>query len=305
MRILGLAPSAVLLACCALLGAAEDGSTQSEDAVPAWALARLRIGALGKSLDRLAAYCDAVQTNTGAIARMTVAAKLFFPMPIEDGMDPDGAVSIYVVPPAIPGEPLEKAMILPLKDATALRDSLEMIYDVTRAGDHLKIAVPQGFDKPEKSHCVRFEDRRVFVASDSETLERLAGTTDVVGGSVRPGAAAQDGALSVNLGALRRQYLKSVEAAAMAGLALLPLGGIDGQSLLRNAVSKSRELETVTLGAKFEDSQLVLSSRIQALPNTPTAMLWSRLAPRMTGARLPLLVGAWRARQRVCIHLVY
>lgn len=270
---------------CVVLSAGEEAPSAADN-VPTWALGRLRIRALGKSLDRLAKYCDAVQTNTGAIARMTVAAKLFFPIPIDEGTDEDGAVTIYAVSPAIPGDPIEKAMILPVKDAAVLKEALNTLYEAADGDDHLKIVVPQGFDKPEKNFFVRIGEKQALVATSQEILKRLGSVAESELKSASDAKSAPDGALAMNLGALRRQYLKKVEAALMMAMVLLPLSGADGQSVLKGVIDKSREIQNLDLRAAFKESDLVLATRIKALPDTPTALLWSKPAPKMTGELL-------------------
>jgi hypothetical protein len=253
-------------------------------------LARLRIGQLGASLDRLAAYCNAVQTNTGAMVRMTVAAKLFFPIPIDRGLDANGPVTVFTVIPPVAGDPLEKAMILPVSNGAALKESLSLSYEVTEQDGRLKLAVPQGFDKPERQYFVRIDGKRALVATSEEILGLIARIGAGKGPSKAVKRLPPDGEFAINVRALRRQYRKKVEAVLMMALVLLPSAGGEGHTILQGLMDKSRELEHADLKGEFKGTELSVVARMKAQPDTPTAMLWSKAAAPMRGgllARLP------------------
>src|SRR5471030_3183299 len=111
---------AILIATSSLPAADAPKSTE----VPDWALASLSLREIGGVRQKAAAYINKVVSNSGELIT-NMGVNLLFPMiPVNAGIKPDGAAMIYFVAPENPRMPIDRAMVLSVSDAAAVKTAL-------------------------------------------------------------------------------------------------------------------------------------------------------------------------------------
>ena len=142
--------------------------------VPDWALAGLSIREIGGVRQKASAYINKVAANMGELATNMGANQLFPLFPVNAGIKPDGAALIYFVAPAKPELPVERAMVLPVSDAAAVKTALAgSIGMPTEENGIATYSIPQLPPDPDKPLLVKFVRANMLVAPSADVLKKL------------------------------------------------------------------------------------------------------------------------------------
>ncbi len=265
----------------------ENQKTKLE--IPYWSVARIEVTRLGKSLDNLATFSDQLLPNIGALAKSLVAQKVFFPIPLEEGLDLDRPAHVFILDPTAAGLPDETALIIPLADGKKFKDALALTFGIEEEEGLITLAIPQGFDKPEKRVYIKIKEKLAFAAPNKTILEALTKLKPQPTSGKPESNAPFDVRLSIHLESLMRLYQGKLESIYGVAEALLPQLGLKGARVSQNAQETLAELETLDLRAAFTEKSLSLTATVQAKPNTPLALLWAKQVPPMKKNVLSLL----------------
>lgn len=240
--------------------------------MPDWALGRLTFNGLGPSFDQLRAYTNNV-AGLGAVAHAGATSWLF-PIPIDEGLDPKRpAVVFWLDAKSTDGAP-PLAYALPLSDAAKFKAALVAAYNAEETAGVQKIAIPQGFDKPEKVLFARAEGSFATVAPDEETLGKLKAWTALDGKLVPADAPAA--VATLNLPALRKKLDGGATALDGIAAALMPAAARQLPAVKEHLGAILGDLERLEFHVSVAPAALNISAHAHAKPGTQLAKWWAK-----------------------------
>jgi hypothetical protein len=274
----------------ALRGTAGQASSGTRLPQARWALGTLAIRNLGGAFDLLAASCDAVAANSGPLARLSLMSWLF-PVPLDDGFDPDGAALVFFLDPGVAGASGEKAFLLPVADVAVVKAALEASFGVKERDGVFKATLPQGLNEPDKALLIRVAGKKLLAAPNAELLKELADLAGEHGAAAFVDPKGPDAVVDVDLAALRRQKQNELETALgwavkLAGQAYPDTAPSLAQWQAR-LLERAKELGRLEVRVSLQDRSVAILARLETLPNTDLAQRWEKEPARPALAWLP------------------
>jgi hypothetical protein len=142
--------------------------------VPDFALGVLTVRQIGTGLDKLGTYASKIYPASGELAKKFSSNKLFPDVPLNAGFKADGTALIYVLDPVKTGIQNERAMILPVTDATAVKAALVSTLGMpAEDGGVLTFIMPQPLPNPDKTLLAKFVRNNLLTAPNPTVLKSL------------------------------------------------------------------------------------------------------------------------------------
>ena len=260
--------------------------------VPDWALGSFTIKSISGMREKLAGYANKVVPNSGELGT-NVALNYVFAIPLNAGLKPDGTALVYFVAPAAVGQPVDKAMILPISDAAALKAAMAGSLGMpTDDNGVLTYSIPQPLPNPDKLIVMKIVRANLLVAPNAavlRSLEDFLGTRDV-------GVLATDADIDLTLKVanIKRVYgsilTSSLESGALVAGQTVEQGEML-KSQVHNVLDAVWQAETVQVRVNFNTEKAVASLEILLAGRTGTVLAANLTgdAPTLSGKLLPLL----------------
>ena len=265
-------------------------STAAE--VPDWALGSFTIKTLSGMREKLVGYANKVVPNSGELGA-NVALNYVFSIPLNAGLKADGTALIYFVAPVTIGQPVEKAMVLPVSDPAALKAALAGSLGMpTDENGVLTYSIPQPLPNPDKLLVMKIVRTNLLVAPNAAVLRSLE---DFLGArDVAALATDADIDLTLKMANVKRVFgsilTSSLESGAlMAGQTVEQGEMLKGQ--VHNVLDALWQAETWQVRANFNSEKAIASLEllITGRAGTPLAANLTGDAPTLTGKLNTLL----------------
>ena len=260
--------------------------------VPDWALGSFTIKSISGMREKLAGYANKVVPNSGELGT-NVALNYVFAIPLNAGLKPDGTALVYFVAPAAVGQAVDKAMILPISDAAALKAAMAGSLGMpTDENGVLTYSIPQPLPNPDKLLVMKILRTNLLVAPNAavlRSLEDFLGTRDV-------GTLATDADLDLTLKVanIKRVYgsilTSSLESGALVAGQTVEQGEmLKGQ--VHNVLDAVWQAETVQVRANFNTEKAVAALEILLTGRAGTVLAANLTgdAPTLSGKLTSLL----------------
>lgn len=250
--------------------------------VPEWALGVLTIRQIGGSLDKLGNYASKIYPASGELAKKFASNKMFPDVPLNAGLKADGSALIYALDPVRTGQQNERAMILPVADANAVKQAL--VTTLGMPSDEkgvLTFTIPQPLPNPDKTILAKFVRTNLLTAPNAVMLKALE---DFLGARDAGALAASDAdaTFTLKVANVKQSYGDLLQQSAEVGAA--KAGQTPEQqeiikSQLNEALSTLWQTDTVEVKLSFDAEKSTA-----ALEFGVTALADSALGKTLTGA---------------------
>jgi len=294
-------PAVLLLALTLGSASARAGEPAAPADVPDWALAALTVREFGNGLEKAGAYCEKLLPNSSELAKQTLTSFLFN-LPVDAGLKNDGTATIYALDPVATATKDERAFVLPVADAGALRTALVNTYGAPTqgAGGTMTFVLPQPLPQPDKNLVVKLIKDKVLAAPSILLVNKLEDyLADHPGGPfarIAPkGAALPDAVLTFKVASFKRVYGDALEASLQAAATVVARDGKIGadalQARMANVLASLWQLEALEAQLELDPAGTKAALEIRALPvlGTPLANLLSEPATPTSGKLLGLM----------------
>ena len=260
-----------------------------ESGVPDFAAAKISIAQMGVFLEKNADFASQVIPNVGPLAKIALA-NLLFKLPVDESLNFEGPVQIYIVPPLTFTASQDVATVLPVSDAEKVKKNAMALYgDPAEKEGAMVFAVPQPIPLPDKTLFIKVLKDKALLAPSAEVLKQLEAAADA------PVTKGSDLELLISMQAVKKLYGEQIDAALMIGARLAAGEEIDALKKLSEQIETIQkslwDLSALELRLKFDQGSKNLHAELAVTPRKRTnlAKAFDNPPPGLEGKDTALL----------------
>src|SRR6185295_1173776 len=144
-----------------------------ESCVPDFAVAKLSIAQMGVFLEKNGAVANFIIPNASPITKI-ILANYLYRLPIDESLNFEGPVQIYLIPPLKLSTGQDLATILPVADPEKVKKNVASLYnDPPEKNGVFECSLPQPIPDPDKPLFIKVTKDKAYLAPSMDVLAQM------------------------------------------------------------------------------------------------------------------------------------